>query len=281
VATSEPSFVSPPTWHIAIVNYRTTELAVRAIRAAHQASPTARLVVVDNASDPASAELLRQQELAEVLALEENRGYGAALNAGTSGASAPFLLLLNADVAINAAALQRFSDHFQRLEGLGIVAPRLLSDDGTPQPSCRRFPTHTSLLWSRQSPLSHFSAYARGRYVLPEPSAFTLTDVVAGACMAIRREIWQELGGMDERFFLFAEDTDLCYRAKQAGWLVGYDPAARVDHVWGASTRQEPRRIRRLHAESLEWYFRKHYPGKRLTNLALATLLKAHTLWAR
>jgi N-acetylglucosaminyl-diphospho-decaprenol L-rhamnosyltransferase len=273
--------VNSPTWHIAIVNYRTTDLAVRAIRAAHQAVPSARLVVVDNASDVTSAKRLRQQNLAEVVALQDNRGYGAALNAGTSDARAPFLLLLNADVAINAAALQRFVDHFQRLAKLGIVAPRLLSDDGTPQPSSRRFPTHTSLLWSRQSPLSHFSAYARGRYVLPEPSAFTLTDVVAGACMAIRREVWQELGGMDERFFLFAEDTDLCYRAKKAGWLVGYDPAARVDHVWGASTHQDPRKIRKLHAQSLEWYFRKHYPEKLLTNLALATLLRAHALWNR
>ena len=86
---------------------------------------------------------------------------------------------------------------------------------------------------------------------------------------------------MDERFFLFAEDTDLCYRTKAADWLVGYDPAARVDHVWGASTRQAPRRIRKQHAESLELYFRKHYPGRWLPNLALATLLRAHTLWAR
>jgi hypothetical protein len=81
---------------------------------------------------------------------------------------------------------------------------------------------------------------------------------------------------MDERFFLYAEDTDFCLRAKRAGWLVGYDPTVAVTHGWGASTGQARRQSQRLHAESLSLYFRKHYPRKRWANAAVSCLLHCH-----
>ena len=263
-------------WHIAVVNYRTPQLAVQSVQSAREAAPEATIVVADNASGDDSVALLEKDGSARVLALHENRGYGYALNAASRDASSPYLLLLNADVTLNRECLERLEQRFKALPNLGVVAPRLLSEDGTPQPSCRMFPSHSSLLWSRRSPLSRFTAIAETRYLRPEPSAFTLTDVVAGACMAIRLEVWHALNGMDEDFFLFAEDTDLCFRAKTGGWLVGYDPSARVEHIWGASTRLQRDRSRRLHAASLYRYFRKHYPERRLANGLLSLLLRAH-----
>ena len=113
-------------------------------------------------------------------------------------------------------------------------------------------------------------------YRVPEPNTFTLTDVVAGACLAVRNELWQQLGGMDEAFFLYAEDTDFCLRAKQAGWLVGYDPGVCVRHEWGASTRLSRRHSNQLHAQSLSRYFRKHYPKRSGANALVSWLLRVH-----
>lgn len=263
-------------WRIVIVNYRTPELARQAVRSAHTAAPGASIVVVD--SDPAEGfeDLIRTDGAAEVLSLSENRGYGAALNAGLRDATAPYFLVMNADVRVAPSVTRLLQGRFEGFPRLGVVAPRLLSPDGTVQPSCRRFPTHRSLLWSRGSPLRFLRGHADRSYRLPEPSAFTLTDVVAGACMAVRRDAWTELGGMDERFFLYAEDTDFCFRAKRAGWLVGYDPSVTVTHEWGASTSQARRQSHRIHAESLSFYFRKHHPGSRLANAVVSCVLRCH-----
>jgi GT2 family glycosyltransferase len=263
-------------WRAVIVNYRTPQLAQAASRSVRAASPAASIVVVDNASGDNSRELIHQDGVAEYLAMPQNLGYGAALNAGTRSSDAAYFLLMNADVRMAPDGIRRFEKRFESLPRLGIVAPRLLSADGSVQPSCRRFPTHRSLLFSRGSPLQWLRAPTDRSYRLPEPATFTLTDVIAGACWAVRREAWQELQGMDERFFLYAEDTDFCRRAKRQGWLVGYDPAVAVTHLWGASTSQARRRSQRQHAESLALYFRKHFPERKWANVLVSGLLRGH-----
>ena len=265
-----------PDWNIVLVNYRTPEMARQAARLARAASPGASIVVVDTDPDPDFAERLRTDGTADYLSLRENRGYGAALNAGLKDATAPYFLVMNADVRVGPSVTRELQARFEGFPRLGVVAPRLLSPDGTVQPSCRRFPTHTSLFLSRGSPLRFLRAHTDRSYRVPEPSAFTLTDVVAGACLAVRRDVWTQLGGMDERFFLYAEDTDFCLRAKQAGWLVGYDPSVTVTHEWGASTSQSRRQSHRIHAESLSLYFRKHHPRSRWANALVTGLLRCH-----
>jgi N-acetylglucosaminyl-diphospho-decaprenol L-rhamnosyltransferase len=263
-------------WQVVIVNYRTAALAARAARSVHRAAPGADLVVVDNASGDGCEELIAKDGLARYLSVPENRGYGAALNIGARNSQADYLLLLNADVQIGADAILGFQSRFEAVPRLGLVAPRLLSPDRTVQPSCRLFPTYRSLLWSRGSPLGKLRSKSDRVYRLPEPNSFTLTDVVAGACLAVRTAVWRELGGMDEGFFLYAEDTDFCLRAKQAGWLIGYDPAVAVVHDWGASTLLARRRSHRLHAESLSRYFQKHYPDRIWANAAVSCVLRIH-----
>ena len=238
--------------------------------------PGARIVVVDSASGDQCQELLAHESSIEFLGLTENRGYGAALNAGVRNSSADYLLLLNADLELEADTVRQLQSRLDNLPTLGVVAPRLRSSDGMVQPSCRRFPTHASLFFSRGSPIGWLRGATNRSYRVPEPSAFTLTDVVAGACWAVRRSVWEQLQGMDEEFFLYAEDTDFCLRAKRAGWLVGYDPTVTVTHRWGASTSQTRRHSHRLHAESLSRYFRKHYPRRRWANVMVSCLLRAH-----
>ena len=117
--------------------------------------------------------------------------------------------------------------------------------------------------------------------MLPDPETFTLCEVVAGACLAVRRTTWEALEGMDESFFLYAEDTDFCKRAKDAGWLIGYAPEVHVPHAWGASRATAPAQSTAWHARSLAAYFHKHYPKRPLANRCLALLLHAHAGWRR
>ena len=92
-------------------------------------------------------------------------------------------------------------------------------------------------------------------------------------------DTWKALDGMDENFFLYAEDTDLCRRAKNAGWLVGYDPSVQVSHAWGASRAIESQRTAGWHAQSLAYYFRKHYPKRPVANALLSRLLYLNAAW--
>jgi hypothetical protein len=261
-------------WHAVIVNYRTGELAVRSARAAREAiGPSGTVTVVDSASGDDSVALLSAEPGVDVCALGVNRGFGAALNAGARRSDSAYFLCMNADVEIAGDLCIQFEARFGSLSTLGIIGPRLVGKDGTAQPSARLFPTHASLLWSRRSPLRRWLPTRGRRYLLPEPPSFTLCDVVAGACFAVRRSVWDSLGGMDEHFFLYLEDTDLCRRAKVAGWLVGYEPAVHVAHTWGASTKQSDADSRHHHAQSLVRYFRKHHADRPIANtvLALAT----------
>lgn len=265
----------PPHWQIIIVNFRTGALAAAAARFARTAlGATGSVTVVDSASGDDSVSVIRSVPGVELVPLESNHGFGAALNAGALKSDSEFILCANADTRVRADLLAVFEDRFRRLPRLGVLGPRLLSADGSAQPSARHFPTHASLFWSRQSPLRRWLG-ARGRhYILPEPQSFTLCDVVAGACFGVRRTVWEELKGMDEGFFLYLEDTDFCFRAKKAEWLVGYDPQVQVEHLWGASTSANPAASSKRHRESLLYYFRKHHPNRALANGLLTLALR-------
>jgi N-acetylglucosaminyl-diphospho-decaprenol L-rhamnosyltransferase len=267
-------------WRIVIVNYRTGEQAFAAAQSARSAfQSTDHVTVVDSASGDNSCERLRSLKDVDLLALEQNHGFAAALNAGvgTGDSQWDVLLGMNADVLLPPEIRQAFERRLETLERLGVLAPRLLSPDGTPQPSCRNFPTHRNLLASRTGFGRRNRSSVTRPYVLPEPPAFTLCDVVAGACFAVRRATWEQLGGMDEQFFLYAEDTDFCRRAKNAGWLVGYEPAVAIRHEWRASTSQDRKQSARLHVQSLTKYFAKHFPERPWANRSLLWLMRAYT----
>lgn len=272
--------MTPPSWHVIIVNYRTGALAARAARSARDCArehKNVTITVVDSASGDDSREEIDAVDGISLVTMPENRGFGAALNAGARDSDADFLLCQNADITFGPELLDRFDRRFAELSTLAVIGPRLVGPDQSIQPSCRHFPTHGSLLFSRGSPLGTVLKSRQRRYIIPEPPSFTLCDVVAGACVAVRRSVWQELGGMDENFFLYAEDTDFCRRAKMAGHLVGYEPAVTALHEWGASTQQDRRRWEQVHAQSLERYFQKHHPDRPLANALLKLALKLNS----
>ena len=195
-------------------------------------------VVVDNGSRDGTVSFVRER-FRDVRVIEaENRGLGAGWNTGLRETSSTYALLLNADAWLVDDALERLLDFADTRPRAAVVGPRLLNPDGTLQRSVRGFPTLWRLateyfflrkLAPRSSALNAF--YAGGF----DHDEVREAEVVMGACMLLRREAVEEVGYCDEDYFLFSEETDWCFRFREAGWQVVFFPGAECVHVRGAS----------------------------------------------
>jgi hypothetical protein len=210
------------------------ERCLRALGESHE------VIVVDSLSSDGSRELVRDRfPHVRLVELDANLGYGGALNRGVALASGAYLLLMNADAWPQEEAVERLVAFAESEPGAGVVGPRLVNPDGTLQPSVRGFPTlwrlATEYLFLRRlAPRSRLlnAFYGAGFDHRSQRNA----EFLVGAVLLVRREVLDELGGFDERFFMYNEEVDLCYRARAAGWRVVFWPGAEFVHVGGAST---------------------------------------------
>jgi N-acetylglucosaminyl-diphospho-decaprenol L-rhamnosyltransferase len=195
-------------------------------------------IVVDHGSTDGTLELVERRFPDVTVLRRENRGYGAGLNAGVEASSSPFVLLLNSDAWAVEGALERLVAFAEAHPRAGAVGPRSRHPDGSLQHTVRGFPTLWRLateyfflrkLAPRSRALNSF--YAAG-FAHDEPRR---ADWVMGYAMLIRREAFDVVGGFDEDFFMFSEETDLCRRLWDAGWEVWFTPEAEFTHVGGAS----------------------------------------------
>jgi GT2 family glycosyltransferase len=190
----------------------------------------ADVVVVDNGSRDGTADLVERRGDCLVVR-STNRGYAAGINAGAAAApDSSAILILNPDARLAPGAARALVEALT--DRCGITAPRVLDEDGGTQRSLRREPTlprATGLAWTG---LPVFSEY------VTDPAEYeTAHDVdwALGAVLAVSRRCHDELGGWDESFFLYSEETDFCLRARDAGWSTRYVPQALASHIGGAS----------------------------------------------
>ena len=195
-------------------------------------------VVVDNGSSDGTVAFVRERFPGVTLIEQENRGLAAGWNVGIAATGGRWVLILNADAWLVGDALERLVAVGDAHPGVAVVGPRLLNPDGTLQRSVRGFPTRwrlaTEYLYLRKlAPQTELmnGFYAGGFDHASEREA----EVVMGACMLVRRAAIDEVGLLDEGFFLFSEETDWCYRFARAGWKTLFTPAAECVHVGGAS----------------------------------------------
>lgn len=197
--------------------------------------------MVDCASQDGTAALVRERfSGVDLVALTENRGYGAALNEGTRRASGNYLLLMNADAWPVAAGVEELRSFVEGEPDVGAAGPRLLNPDGSLQPSVRGFPTlwrlateYFFLRWL--APRSRLlNAFYGARF---DHASIRDAEFLVGAVLLARRQALEEVGGFDPSFFMFNEEVDLCYRLRYAGWRVVFFPRAEFVHIGGASTR--------------------------------------------
>ncbi len=227
---------------VVIVSYESRELVERclaALAADDGRSAVCEVIVVDQASqDGTGAWLGAAHPDVRLVALDENVGFGAGNNRGAAIARGRWLLLLNSDAFVRAGAIDELVRFAEARPEIGVAGPRLLWPDGRLQRSCRRFPTvfriATEYLFLRKlAPRSRIlNGFYYGEFAHDEAAR---VDWLTGACLLVRRDLYERLGGFDEDFFLYSEEVDLLYRARQLGAETWYDPAAEVEHVWGGS----------------------------------------------
>ena len=195
-------------------------------------------VVVDNGSRDGTVAFVRERYPDARVIESENRGLGAGWNIGIEATESRYVLLLNAYAWLEEGALDRLVDFADGRPRAAVVGPRLRNPDGTLQRSVRGFPTlwrlSTEYLYLRKlAPhTSTLNAFYAGGFDHDETRE---VEVVMGACMLVRREAIADVGPCDEDYFLFSEETDWCYRFRQAGWKVVFFPGAECTHVRGAA----------------------------------------------
>ena len=219
----------------------------------------AAVQVVDNGSTDGSREMVRSAfDWAELLEPERNLGFGPAVNLAVRGGASPWLVAANADVELTPGALEALLRAGEAEQEAGAIAPRLILPDGSTQHSVHRFPSPGLAL-----------AFGLGVYRLSprlgdrlcidgcwNPDRPRRVDWAHGAFLLIRRASFEQVGGFDERQWLYAEETDLAWRLAAIGRHVRYEPAARVLHSVSASTRQafgQWERDRRRTVAAYEW----------------------------
>jgi len=233
------------------------------------------VVVVDNGATGTSAAMLG--ELRSSVALIEtgvNLGFGSGVNRGVAAATSPYVLVCNPDLVVHDGAIRTLVEALDAEPDWAVVGPRILDMRGETYPSVRRFPSlidaagHALLapLW----PTNPFTTrYRSGAVVRPAWGV----DWVSGACFLIRRSAFEALGGFDEGFFMFAEDLDLCFRAHQLDFGVGYAPDAVVTHIEGVSRRRQPYKMLIAHHRSAFRFQAKHASGFGILLLPIAAMV--------
>jgi N-acetylglucosaminyl-diphospho-decaprenol L-rhamnosyltransferase len=233
--------------------------------AASLAAATAQpidLVLVDNGSSDQHPETVAERHGGRVLRTGENLGYGRAANLGAEGADQPWLLVVNPDIIWEPGALDVLlatAAHHPRVAAFG---PALLNSDGTVYPSARELPSLTQgvghALFARLWPRNPWTRTYQARQESAETTE-RHAGWLSGACLLLRREAFEQVGGFDAAYFMFFEDVDLGERLSTAGWHNLYVPSAHATHVGGTSWREKPARMISAHHASAQRYLHHRY----------------------
>jgi GT2 family glycosyltransferase len=247
------------------------------------------VIVVDSASTDGSVALVREQfPNVELVDLQINRGFGAAANKGFEHVRGRYALLLNADAWPRPGALHRLLSAAERAPRSAILAPRLVNQDGSPQRSVFGYPTNAVSLASWMLAPGLVTGVFRRWQALRrlrrnskhvELKAIEGNDFPAGAALLIRMAALEEVGGFDEAFFMYSEETDLCHRLRRAGWEISFAADATFVHVGAASTSQAPEANEGEQIRSYLRFLQKHN-GMADAKRAHALLLLAFRLRA-
>ncbi len=270
---------------IVIVNWNTRQLVLDCIRSIYETAKECRMqvIVVDNASEDGSVQAVRQQfPQVEVIENRENLGFARGNNQGMAVAEGRYLCLINSDVVVLEGCLNHLMNYLDAHPQVGMVGPKLLWKDRTLQWSCRKFPS----LWNTFCPavglprlfprVPFFSGEHMGYF--PHDRVCQV-DVLVGAFLMVRREAYEQVGGMDENYFMYCEEVDWCRRFHDAGWKIVFLPEAQAVHYGGGSSDREPVRFFREYCLSLVKYWKKHHSPLEVCLFRLIFFLRQVWRW--
>lgn len=258
---------------IVIISYNTKDLLEECLAAVYKSKgidrDTIEVIVVDNNSTDGSCEMLSKKfTQIKLIKNSENVGYSAGNNIGIKASSGSYVLLLNSDAIVKAETLKKMLDFMEQYPMVGASTCRVELLNGALDEACHRgFPTPWNALsyfvgLEKLFPKSRiFSGYHQGWKNMSTPHD---VDVIVGAFFLMRREVIKRIGLLDEQFFMYGEDIDLCYRIKKAGFRIMFNPSVKVLHYKKQSGRNKNdrevrRRSERFFFETMEQFYRKHY----------------------
>jgi N-acetylglucosaminyl-diphospho-decaprenol L-rhamnosyltransferase len=238
--------------------------------------PVVEVIVVDSASTDGSADMVRERfPWVQLVAEHQNIGFTRGSNRALELARGRYLLLLNPDTLVHGNALNVLVSHLDAHPEVGIAGPHVLNADGSTQSTRRRFPTLLTALFES----TWLQGYAPRRvldryYVADQPDDGTFeVDWVQGCSLLARREVYEQIGGLDPGYVMFSEELDWCRRAKDAGWGVAYVGRAHITHYGGKSTEQVQASKHIYFQLSKIRYFRKFHGAGVATGLRLYLLV--------
>jgi GT2 family glycosyltransferase len=229
------------------------------------------VIVVDNHSTDGSPEMVKKKFPQVILIKNKtNLGFAQANNQGMKRAKGEYFLLLNSDTKIKSNALKKLVSLAKKKKDLGIAGSRLLNLNDTPQPSTGPFYT---------LPLTFISLFRGDHYLRQSPSQTKKVDWLMGACFLIKREVTKKVGYLDEKFFMYVEEMEYCYRAHKAGFGVYFFPRAEVYHLErGSSPEGKQKAVWGIY-QGLIYFYQKHFAPWQLAVLKLLLRTKALIAW--
>jgi N-acetylglucosaminyl-diphospho-decaprenol L-rhamnosyltransferase len=239
-----------------VVNYESGPALARCV-ASLVAERPAELVVVDNgSSDGSTGGIDRDAGVGvDVLVPGRNLGYGAAVNRGVAATRSELVLVCNPDLMAGPGSVNGLAQVLDANPDVAVAGPLIRTSEGARYPSARRFPSlvdaagHAVL--GLFVPDNRFTRSYQQSRLDAETTSVHAVDWVSGACFLVRRSAFEQVGGFDEAYFMYAEDVDLCWRLGRAGWKVAYVPMVEVVHLQGVSTDRHPYRMIVEHHRSL------------------------------
>jgi N-acetylglucosaminyl-diphospho-decaprenol L-rhamnosyltransferase len=262
---------------IIVVNYNSGQYLLSCLESLYQQdlNHDFRITVFDNGSSddsvrPAQKEFPRTAFLKSPV----NLGFARAVNRVLARTDAPYAMLVNPDVLALPGAIDRMRDFMERHPACGVLGAEILSAEGLTQPTCRRFPTYYNVIFGRRSIFRRIFPNNPGTrrylYLDQDRSRPHQVDFLEGSMILIRRRALTDTGLLDEDFFLYMEDADLCLRMAQRGWETWWLPRAYAIHFRGENFRSDNIRPMRHHSQGIYKFFLKH----RRPGLLSRTLLK-------
>jgi GT2 family glycosyltransferase len=250
---------------IIIVNWNTCELLRDCLRSlcTQRRADHCELIVVDNGSSDGSVEMVREEfGQVNLMASADNLGFAAANNLGMSMATGRYVLLLNSDTIVLDNAVEKTVAFADRYADTAVVGCRVLNPDLSLQNTCFMFPSILNLfLFStylyRLFPSSRF--FGRERMTWWPRNDAREVDVVTGCYMLVRRAALDDVGPMDDQFFMYYEETDWCFRFKAKGWKNRFTPDAQIIHIGGASAGKLGAQRARIKSQSFIRFVSKHW----------------------
>ncbi len=249
---------------ISVVSYNTREILLDCLRSICSTSKdlTYEIIVVDNGSADGSAEAVRAL-FPEVLVIanEDNRGYAKAMNQALAVCVGRFFLLLNSDTLIREHMLERMVAYLDKQADIGALGCAHLTAEGKRIRSCFRYPTlrehvtNASLL--KRLGVTHYSRRTDEGSDFDRPRDVEWAN---GACLMVRTQVLDAIGGLDERFFMYFEDVDLCLRIRQRGHRISYLPEAEIMHLVGRSSAEAAEHLQSEWELSRIAFVEKHFP---------------------